>query len=528
MVSDPLRLQILWTNCRSIVNEHARALQRSAFSPVVRDAGDLAAALFDRRGRMVAQSVTGTPGHINSLAAAADHFLRVFPIDSLEPGDVLISNDPWLTAGQLLDITIITPVFRHGRAIALFGSTIHHVDVGGYGVGSGALDVFEEGLRIPVMKFMQAGALNASLAQLLRANSRAPEQVFGDLNAQVGANEVAARRILALCEKYALDDIETLADEIISTSEHAMREAIRQLPEGSYVGVSHFDVPGGEEILLRTTLTANRGTGELVIDFAGSSGQSRHGINVVLNYTRAYATFAVRSALNPELPNNAGSLAPIRVDAPEGCIVNAQPPAPCSARHVVGMHVPMPIMKAMAQMCPERVIAEGSGAVWTAQIQGYDHAGQAFISSMFNYSGGMGARATREGLSATCYPTGVAAVPVEILEASSPIRFLRRELRPESGGGGRQSGGCGQTVAFVVDTNQPWILNAVTSRVSHPAEGLLGGQPGATGSFLVNGKPVSSATKLRMQPDDIVTMITPGGGGYGADSDGNNNSGHAE
>lgn len=512
---DPVRLQILWTSCRSIVDEHARALQHSAFSPVVREAGDLASALFDRRARMVAQSVTGTPGHINSLAAAASHFIEAFPIDSLEPGDVLISNDPWLTAGQLLDVTILTPVFYRDHVIALVGSTIHHVDVGGYGVGPGALDVFEEGLRIPIMKFMARGQRDATLAALLRANSRAPDQVFGDLTAQVGANEVAARRLRTLCERYDLADIEALADAIVATSEAATRTAIRALPTGIYHGESRFDVPGGEEITLKVTVEANTATGDLVIDFAGSSGESRHGINVVLNYTCAYATFAVRSALNPELPNNAGSLAPILVRAPERSIVNCQPPAPCSARHIVGMHVPMPIMKAMAGMCADRVVAEGAGAVWTAQIQGHSRGGGAFISSMFSFSGGMGARHDRDGLAATCFPTGVASVPIEVLEASVPIRFLRRELRDGSGGAGRQRGGDGQIVEFVVDGGEPWILNAVTGRTQLAPEGLLGGHDGLAGSFLINGRPVTSAAKLHMRPKDVVRMVTPGGGGFG-------------
>ena len=254
----------------------------------------------------------------------------------------------------------------------------------------------------------------------------------------------------------------------------------------------------------------------MTIDFDGSSGPSPMGINVVMNYTHAYSTFAVRSCLNPEQPNNHGSLAPIKVKAPKGSIVNAEYPSPLNARHVVGMFVPMPILKALHQVMPDRVLAEGAGAVWTVQIQGKRATGEAFTSSMFNYSGGMGARLTKPGPSATCYPTGVAAVPVEILEASMPIVFDRRELRLGSGGKGRSPGGDGQVIAFHMRTNQPWLLNAVPSRLDRGPEGLDGGEDGAAGRFLVNGRPISEGKKMTMQPDDVVVLETPGGGGYGA------------
>jgi N-methylhydantoinase B len=253
----------------------------------------------------------------------------------------------------------------------------------------------------------------------------------------------------------------------------------------------------------------------VLIDFTGSSGASTSGINVVMNYTHAYSTFAIRSCLNPDLPNNHGSLGPIKVSAPKGSIVNCEYPVPVNARHVVGMYVPMPILKALYHVMPERVLAEGSGAVWTTQIQGKREDGQAFTSSMFNYSGGMGARLTKPGPSATCYPTGVAAVPVEILEAAMPIVFDRRELRPGSGGEGRTRGGDGQIIAFHMRTNEPWLLNAVPSRLDRGPEGLDGGAPGKAGRFTVNGEAVSEGKKMTMAPGDHVVLETPGGGGYG-------------
>jgi N-methylhydantoinase B len=517
-ILDGVELEILWSNLIGIVTERAKALQRIAFSPIVREAGDLACALFDTRGRMVAQANTGTPGHINSLAIAGAHLSRIFA-GRIEPGDVLISNDPWLGAGHFFDITVLSPIFDKDRLLAFIGSTIHHTDIGGYGIGAGARDVHEEGLWIPPLKLYERGRPSEVLHAIIRANVRTPDAVFGDLAAQVSSGQAASERLIALCREHGLSDIEELSDEIIRRSEAATRIAIRQLAAGTYHGESRFDVPGGEIVTLKTAVTVDPQAGEITVDFAGSSPQTTTGINVVLNYTHAYTTFAIRSCLNPDLPNNSGSLAPIKVRAPEGSIVNCTYPAPVNARHVVGMYVPMPILKALYQVIPERVLAEGSGAVWTIQIQGRQADGRPFTSSMFNYSGGMGARATKPGPSATCYPTGVAAVPVEILEAVMPIVFDRKELRPDSGGAGRSRGGDGQIIQFRMRTNDEWLLNAVPSRLDEGPEGIGGGAPGAPGRFLVNGEPVASARKLTMKPDDVVLMETPGGGGYGSPTD---------
>lgn len=516
---DGIQLEIQWSNLISIVSEQARALQRIAFSPIVREAGDLATALFDARGRMVAQAVTGTPGHINSLGAAARNLLAQIPPEELSPGDVLITNDPWMSAGHFFDITVLTPVFRGDRIIGYCGSTIHHTDIGGYGVGAGARDIHEEGLWIPVLKLYEAGRPNETLHHIIRRNVRTPDAIFGDLAAQVSSGKTGGERLNAMCDRYGLDDIDRLAEAVIGRSQTATREAIRKLPSGTYSGETSFDVPGGDVVTLKTAVTVDPEAGEISVDFAGSSGPSKHGINVVMAYTHAYSTFAIRSVLNPELPNNAGSLAPIKVAAPRECIVNAQYPSPVNARHVVGMYVPFPILKALAKIMPDRVLAEGSGAVWTIQIHGRDARGKPFTSSMFNYSGGMGARATKPGLSATCYPTGVAAVPIEVLEASFPIAFNCKELMRGSGGDGKRRGGDGQRIGFRMRTSEEWLLNAIPSRLKTAAEGLLGGGPGAPGTFLINGEPTLEPRKLSMQPGDEVLMMTPGGGGFGKQTD---------
>jgi N-methylhydantoinase B/oxoprolinase/acetone carboxylase alpha subunit len=512
---DGIELEIMWSNMISIVSEQARALQRIAFSPIVREAGDLATALFDRDARMVAQAITGTPGHINSLGAAAKNLIDIIPPEDINPGDVLITNDPWMSAGHFFDITLLTPIFRNEKLIAYCGSTIHHTDIGGYGVGAGARDIHEEGLWIPVLKLYERGEANETLHAIIRRNVRTPDAIFGDLAAQVSSGKIGGQRLNAMCDRYQLDDIRELSHEIISRAEQATRDDIRKLPEGTYHGETEFDVPGGEVIKLKTALTIDTDLGEITIDFAGSSGPSKSGINVVSAYTHAYSTFAIRSILDPDLPNNAGSLAPIKVKAPRECIINAQYPSPVNARHVVGMYVPFPILKALAQIVPDRVLAEGSGAVWTIQIQGRGEDGRPFTSSMFNYSGGMGARAEKGGLSATCYPTGVAAVPIEVLEASIPIEFTQKELAPGTGGKGKFNGGDGQYIGFRMRSGNEWLLNAIPSRLNSGAEGLFGAGSGAPGQFLVNNEPCSEAKKLVMNADDLVLMRTPGGGGSG-------------
>jgi N-methylhydantoinase B len=513
---DPIELEILWQSLISTVNEQARALQRSAFSPIVREAGDLANAVFDRRGRMVAQAVTGTPGHINSLAIGAAKMLEEYPLDSIEPGDVLITNDPYKTAGQLLDVTVLVPAWRDGRIIAFFGSTIHHTDVGGYGIGAGGRDVFEEGLWIPICKLMKNGRRNDDVWKFILSNVRQPDHMAGDLHAQMASGEVGAQRLETLCETHGLVDIEDLADEIIERSEAATRESIRELPSGRYEASAVLDLADGSRIDIVCALIVDADAGEITVDYEGTSPASPWGINVVMNYTHAYTTFTVRSVLNPDIPNNHGSLGPIKVKAPEGSIVNAVSPQPGTARHVVGMFLPNALLKALAQVRPEAAMAEGAGAVWTMQVNGNHADGSPFITAMFTYAGGVGARASKPGLSACSYPTGVSAVPIEVVEASAPIRFREKSLRPGSGGDGAQTGGLGQTIEFSVDTDNPWQLNAVTSRLAEAPLGIFGGDAGAAGGFSVNGESVQTQARITLTGEDVVRLDLPGGGGYGA------------
>lgn len=522
---DPIELEILWQSLIATVNEQAKSLQRSAFSPIVREAGDLANAVFDQQGRMVAQAVTGTPGHINSLAMAAANILAEYPPESLVPGDVIITNDPYKTAGQLLDVTVLVPVWRSGIPIAFFGSTIHHTDVGGYGIGAGGRDVFEEGLWIPICKLMKGrqgddgewvSERNEDVWKFILSNVRQPDHMAGDLHAQMASGEIGGQRLTSLCDQHDLDHIEALSAEIIRRSEDATRAVIRDLPAGTYNGAAVLDLADGSKIDIVCAITVDADAGEILVDYEGSSEASKWGINVVKNYTHAYTTFTVRSVISPEIPNNHGSLAPIKMLAPEGSIVNAIPPQPGTARHVVGMFLPNALLKALAQIKPEQSMAEGSGAVWTMQVSGNHDDGSPFITAMFTYAGGVGARFGKPGLDACSYPTGISAVPIEVVEASAPIRFSEKSLRRDSGGRGAQTGGLGQTIEFSVDTTREWQLNAVTSRLVDAPEGIFGGEPGSPGAFLVNGDDVTTQERITLEPSDVITLRMPGGGGYGA------------
>jgi N-methylhydantoinase B len=512
---DGIQLELLWSNLRSVVTEQAKAMQRIAFSPVVRESGDLAYGLFDAQARMVAQADTGTPGHINCLAHTGGFLASRFA-GTIKPGDVMVCNDPWEGAGHGFDITIFAPIFRRDRLIGFIGSTNHHVDIGGRGAGIGALDVHEEGIWIPPLKLFEEGRRNETLFEMVRANSRTPDVIVGDLSAQVATALSGGAAVNEICDRYGLDHIDELSEQIIARSEHAMRESIRKCPSGTWTEEVHFDIPNGDVVTLRTAVKIDNDAGDVIVDFAGSSPQSLKGVNVVLNYAHAYTTCAVRSILNPEVPNNKGSMAPIKIKAPLKSIVNCQYPAPVAGRHIVGMYVPMPIMKAFYRIVPEKVVAPGVGSSYAIKVTGTTQEGRRFFSTVSGLTGGMGARATKPGLDAVYYPAGVGSIPLEIIEAEAPIVFLRREIRRGSGGEGRCAGGNGQIVEFRVRTNSPWTLDASPSSRKLPPEGLGGGSPGQPGSFKINGEERLVHGKSLMSPDDIVFLETAGAGGYGA------------
>ncbi|MBO0694325.1 MAG: hydantoinase B/oxoprolinase family protein, partial [Acidimicrobiaceae bacterium] len=424
---DPVSLQILWTRLIGVANEQAAALMRTSFTPIVREVGDLSAAVFDRRGRMLAQAVTGTAGHINSLATGMRHFLAAHPPATLHEGDVLITNDPWMTSGQLNDLSVVTPVFFRGGLVGFFGNCCHAIDIGGRGLSADATEVFEEGLQIPITKLYSQGRANDELFRLLEANVRAPYEVLGDLHAQVAGNQVGAERLVRYLEEFALPGLDDLADEILGRSERAMRAAIGEVPDGDYHQVCHTD---GLDEPIRIEVTLHVAGDEIEADFSGSSSQVERGFNVVLNYTAAYTNYALKCVLCPDVPHNEGSFHPVHVAAPEGSIFNPRFPAAVAGRQIAGHFIPHAVFGALAGVLPDRVIAEGAGGIWLTTVRGRGEPGpQDRFVSVFFAAGGTGARPTRDGLSATAFPSGVATAPAEVVETTGPLVVRRKELR---------------------------------------------------------------------------------------------------
>lgn len=510
---DQITLDIMWGRMIATVNEQAAALVRSSFTSIVRDAGDLSACVFDRRGRMVAQAVTGSPGHINSMATGMAHIVKTFPVDTLRPGDVIITNDPWITVSQLHDITIATPVFHKGKVVALFGNCCHALDIGGRGLSADARSIFEEGLFIPVMKLQDAGQPVEALYKIIASNVRTPEEVIGDIHAQITANEVGSRQLISFLEEFGLDDIEAVADAIIERSETAMREAIKALPNGEHQFTTKID---GFETPIELKARVKIENEQIVVDYAGTSVLVDLGINVGYNYTVAYTTYGLKCAIAPDIPNNHGAFQAIVTLAPQGSILHAVHPYPVAGRHTVGHFLPSTIMGALAGILPDKVMAPGADSLWNTHIAGFDARDGSHFSFTWFSTGGTGALKGQDGLSATSYPSGVAGVPAEIVEALTPLVVRQRALRPDSGGAGESRGGLGQIMEVEVRTDRPYLFSGLYERCKFAAPGLDGGSDGAVGIVTTsNGEKVEPKLSRMLPPDTVVTLSIPGGGGFG-------------
>jgi N-methylhydantoinase B/oxoprolinase/acetone carboxylase alpha subunit len=522
---DQIRFQVMWNRLLSVVEEQAQTLVRTAFSTSAREAGDVSAGVFDLDGQMLAQAVTGTPGHINSMARAVIHFLKVFPSDTMEEGDTYITNDPWKGTGHLHDMTVVSPTFKDGKIVALFASTSHVVDIGGIGQSPDGKQIYHEGLFIPIMPLATRGVMNEWLLNLVRANVREPVQVEGDIYALAACNETGSRRLLAMMREYELDTLDELGAHIIETSRVGMEKAINELPKGSWTHTMRID---GYESPIDLTATLTIGDGEILVDFAGSSGASSFGINCPLCYTEAYTSFGVKCVVAPKIPNNAGTLDLIKVTAPENTIVNALHPHAVVARSTIGHMLPDVTFGCLHQALPDVVPAEGTSNLWTVKLgagHGMTMTGSnegtwtPFMVNSF-HSGGAGARPQQDGLSATPFPSGVRNVPVEITEAITPVVFWRKEFRQNSGGPGERRGGLGQTMEISNREAAPFGIFATFERVHYPARGREGGEPGANGRVrLGSGTDLKNKGFQMIPAGDHLIIEMPGGGGYGGAMD---------
>jgi N-methylhydantoinase B len=517
-----IQRQIMWNRLIAVVEEQAQTMIRTAFSTTVREAGDLSAGIFDLQGRMLAQAVTGTPGHVNSMMESVGHFLAKFPAATMRAGDHYITNDPWLGTGHLHDLTVVTPAFHDGRIVGLFANTAHVIDIGGLGMGPEGRSVFEEGLYIPIVKCFDQGRPNETFFDILRAATRLPVELEGDVYSLCACNDAGARRLTEMMGEFAMESLDPLADFIFDSSRRATLAEIAKLPGGTFASSIRSD--GYEEpVTLRAAMTILDDAIE--VDFAGTSGLSQRGINVPPAYCRAYACFGIKVVVAPEIPNNWASLAPFRMKIPEGCILNAPRPYPVAVRHIVGQLIPDLMMGCLHQAVPDRVAAEGSSCLWNPPLRGGSAvSGQArgnravlpdFEVITFN-SGGTGARRTLDGLDGAAFPSGVRTMPVEATENVAPVVFWKKELRPDSGGAGRTRGGLGQVMEIGTKGELEFAVNAIFDRISFPPKGRDGGGEGAGGVVRLASGAKLRAKGFQVIPDgERLLLLLPGGGGMG-------------
>jgi N-methylhydantoinase B len=511
--------QVMWNRLISVVEEQAQALVRTAFSTSVREAGDLSAGVYDTHGKMLAQAVTGTPGHVNAMADAVAHFIRRIGRENIIEGDVYITNDPWEGTGHLHDITMVTPSFHKGVLVGFFACTAHIVDIGGRGFGADAASVYEEGLYIPIMKFAAGGEVDETLVRIIRGNVREPDQLVGDIFALTTCNEIGHRRLVEMMEEFDLDDLDGIGGFILENSRRATLERINALPRKSASGemtVDGFATP----ITLRVKVSIEED--RILSDFTGTTGVDKKGINCPLVYTKAYACYALKCAIAPEIPNNAASLAPFEITAPEDTIVNAVHPAPVALRHIVGHFVPDTVYNALDKILPDLVPAEGAGCLCNFQVSlrprsdGPAPKGARRSEVLTFNSGGSGARPEHDGLNATAFPSGVMTMPVEATEHVGPVIIWRKELREDSGGAGKQRGGLGQFMEVGAQEGYEFDIQAMFDRVDHPARGRRGGASGApTAIAQDDGSTMNGKGKQFVPHGRKVMMAFPGGAGYG-------------
>ena len=511
--------QVMWNRLISVVEEQAQALVRTAFSTSVREAGDLSAGVYDLQGQMLAQAVTGTPGHVNAMADAVGHFIRRIGRDNIFEGDVYITNDPWEGTGHLHDITMVSPSFHNEELVGFFACTAHIVDIGGRGFGADANSVYEEGLYIPIMKFAERGTVDQSLIKIVRGNVREPDQLIGDMYALATCNEIGHRRLIDMMQEFKLDNLKNIAEFILDNSRRATLERINALPRTTAEGemtVDGFSAP----ITLKVKLTIEQD--RIISDFEGSSGLDKKGINCPLVYAKAYSCYALKCAIAPEIPNNAASLEPFEIVAPENTIVNAVHPAPVALRHIVGHFVPDAVYNALDKILPGVVPAEGAGCLCNFQVSLRPRTDEtppedAVRSEVLTFnSGGAGARPEHDGLNATAFPSGVMTMPIEATEHTGPVIIWRKELRPDSGGSGKQRGGLGQYMEVGAREGHEFDFQAMFDRVDHPARGRQGGMDGGTTTIAQDdGTEMRGKGKQFVPHGRKVMLAFPGGAGYG-------------
>lgn len=515
--NDPINLQVMWNRLIFIADQADTVLGRTAFSPIVRENHDYVTVLMDSRGRALAQCTWSIPVFITSLPVAAQtYFLPRFPAATLQEGDVLATNDPEIGTGHLPDVTMITPIFKNGQIVAYAGSIAHLPDIGGAPLHSEATDIFEEGIRFPILKLMKAGVPNQDVFDIIAASVRLPNEVRGDLDSMIAANAVMGRELLKFLDEYGLEEIDGLAEAIHARSETQTRNAIRAWPNGSYgaeVLLDGYD----DDVRLKVSVIVKDDS--IHVDYAGTSGQVLHSINCRTNYRYAHSVYALKCLLDPETPNNEGCLVPITDEAPVGSILNPQPWTAGNSRNLIGHVIPSLIFKALEGVVPGKVMGDSGGApIWAANCVGRRDDGSQY-GSVQNFHGGQGARAEFDGLDTLSFPSNCKVTAIEMFELTVPVLTERKELIADSGGAGKHRGGLGQRVVLRNLGKAPMSVYLASERVRHPCFGVVGGASGTPGRVMKEGRRAFPKGKVVLKTGERLEVETPGGGGWGLAAD---------
>ena len=507
---DPVSLGIMWDRLISITDEILTSLVRTSFSTNVRESYDLSCVFFDSIGSSLTQGTYSMHSFTGTASPTVRHMLDKFPPHTLRPGDVIITNDPWLGTGHLFDINVMRPVFRGSQLIGYTMSITHLPDIGGRGFSATAMEVYEEGLRLPICKLVSAGKLNEELLELICTNVRIREQVVGDLKANITCNEVGGRLLLEFMDEYGIDDLVPLSKAIIKQSEKAMRVKIKEIPDGVYS--NQIKVEGWEGPITLACRVKVFGD-SIHIDFTGTDLAINMGINVPLCYTKAFCAYAIKCLTIPSIPNNEGSILPITVSAPEGCILNAKPPYPTGGRHIIGHCVNPLIFGALSEAIPEKIQAD-SGMHNLINVQGRHRDGRG-VSSIYFASGGFGALHGMDGASVVPSPSNSTGTPIEVWENLTSITIMKKALLPDSGGPGKYRGGLGQEIILRNDSEHPLTVSCMAGRTEFPPLGMQGGKPGQLREYKINGSQVHPKGRYILKPGDVISTIEAGGGGFG-------------
>jgi N-methylhydantoinase B len=517
-IFDPITLEILWRRLISIVDEADSSVARTAFSSLLRDAHDYTCMFTDQKGRELAQGSFATPGQSGAMALGIKNLVTNLPLKTYEPGDIFITNDPWALAGHLNDVCVMSPIFYKNRVVAFTACVFHHSDIGGR-VSSDNHDVFEEGLFVPLVKLYEAGVLNQSVMDMIRWNVRTPDEVVGDIRSQIAANHVCSEKICQMLRENNLENLDDLADQIISRTEKSMREEIEKIPDGIYRAEGIIEqMKGQQDVVIKAAVEVKGG--DITVDLDGSSPQVNWGGNVVYNFTYAYVFMAIKSMFGPDIPNNDGCAKPVKLKASEGTVVHCKFPAAVAARLVIGHYITEIIYRALSEVAPSRVIAASGGTPAQMNVfYGKRKDGKPWHSVIIR-GGGMGASSASDGNYVYIFPANGANTPIEIFESDTPLIVENRELLADSGGPGRMKGGIGQREVFRVPDDKyaplpPVNLGIQAGRHIHPPEGLFDGKPGAKAQFLVNGVSGNPFGLTQLKPGDVLTIDAAGGGGCG-------------